>query len=120
MRALVISDIHGNLPALEAVLAAAGTVDEVWNLGDVVGYGAHPNQVVDKIRTVATINVRGNHDRVCCGISSSQGFNPVAAEAAQWTQRALTEVNLEWLRRHAERPGARRRASNGGAWLTFA
>jgi diadenosine tetraphosphatase ApaH/serine/threonine PP2A family protein phosphatase len=98
MRALVISDIHGNLPALEAVLSAAGTFDELWNLGDVVGYGAHPNEVIDRLRPLATINVRGNHDRVCCGITSSQGFNPVAAEAASWTHRALTEQNLEWLR----------------------
>src|SRR5476649_1274530 len=89
MRALVISDIHGNLPALEAVLAAAGSFDQLWNLGDVVGYGAHPNEVIDRLRPLATINVRGNHDRVCCGLTSSQGFNPVAAEAANWTQRTL-------------------------------
>ena len=98
MRALVISDIHGNLPALEAVLAAAGPFDQLWNLGDVVGYGAHPNEVIDRLRPLATINVRGNHDRVCCGLTSSQGFNPVAAEAANWTQRTLTPGNLEWLR----------------------
>jgi len=98
MRALVISDIHGNLPALEAVLAAARPFDELWNLGDVVGYGAHPNEVIDRLRPLATINVRGNHDRVCCGLTSSQGFNPVAAEAASWTHRTLTEQNLEWLR----------------------
>jgi len=98
MRALVISDIHGNLSALEAVLAAAGRFDELWNLGDVVGYGAHPNEVIDRLRGLATINVRGNHDRVCCGLTSSQGFNPVAAEAANWTHRTLTEQNLEWLR----------------------
>jgi diadenosine tetraphosphatase ApaH/serine/threonine PP2A family protein phosphatase len=98
MRALVISDIHGNLPALEAVLAAAGSVDQLWNLGDVVGYGAHPNEVIDRLRPLATINVRGNHDRVCSGITSPQGFNPVAAEAANWTHRTLTPVNLEWLR----------------------
>ena len=98
MRALVISDVHGNLPALEAVLAAAGLFDQLWNLGDVVGYGAYPNEVIDMVRPLATINVRGNHDRVCCGLTSSQGFNPVAAEAASWTQRTLTEQNLEWLR----------------------
>jgi len=98
MRALVISDIHGNLPALEAVLAAAGPFDQLWNLGDVVGYGAHPNEVIDRLRPLATINVRGNHDRVCCGLTSSQGFNPIAAEAANWTQRTLTQENLEWLK----------------------
>jgi diadenosine tetraphosphatase ApaH/serine/threonine PP2A family protein phosphatase len=98
MRALVVSDVHGNLQALEAVLSAAGTFDELWNLGDIVGYGANPNQVIDTVRPLARINVRGNHDRVCCGLSSSQGFNPIAAEAAAWTLRHLTESNLEWLR----------------------
>jgi diadenosine tetraphosphatase ApaH/serine/threonine PP2A family protein phosphatase len=98
MRALVISDIHGNLQALEAVLAAAGTVDQVWNLGDTVGYGANPNEVIDIVRPLAAVNVRGNHDRVCCGLTSSQGFNPVAAEAASWTHAALTPANLQWLR----------------------
>jgi diadenosine tetraphosphatase ApaH/serine/threonine PP2A family protein phosphatase len=98
MRALVVSDIHGNLQALEAVLALAGTFDELWNLGDIVGYGANPNEVIDTVRPLARINVRGNHDRVCCGLTSSQGFNPIAAEAAAWTQRHLTPENLEWLR----------------------
>ena len=99
MRALVLSDIHGNLPALDAVLAAASEQwDELWNLGDAVGYGAHPNEVLDRLRPLATINVRGNHDRVCSGLTSTHGFNPVAAEAASWTQRKLTVLNLEWLR----------------------
>src|ERR1700677_3859839 len=98
MRFLVLSDIHGNLQALEAVLAAAGTFDELWNLGDVVGYGANPNEVVGLMRKLARVNVRGNHDRVCCGLTSSQGFNPVAAAAAAWTQRVLTPENLQWLR----------------------
>lgn len=98
MRALVVSDVHGNLQALQAVLSLAGSFDELWNLGDTVGYGANPNEVIDTVRPLARINVRGNHDRVCCGLSSSVGFNPVAAEAAAWTQRHLTPANLEWLR----------------------
>jgi predicted phosphodiesterase len=98
MRALVISDIHGNLEALNAVLAAAGEWDALWNLGDMVGYGASPNEVLDTIRPLATLTVRGNHDRVCSGLSSSLAFNPVARTAARWTLAALTPDNLVWLR----------------------
>lgn len=97
MRALVVSDIHGNFHALEAVLQAAGEWDALWNLGDAVGYGAHPNEVLDLLRARAVVNVRGNHDRVCAGLTSAQGFNPVAAEAAAWTQAHLSPVNLVWL-----------------------
>jgi predicted phosphodiesterase len=99
MRALILSDIHGNLEALNAVLeAAAGSYDTVWNLGDIVGYGASPNQVIDIIRPLAALNVRGNHDRVCCGLTSAVGFNPVARAAVTWTREELTPANLEWLR----------------------
>lgn len=98
MRALVLSDIHGNLEALTAVLAAAQPFDALWNLGDLVGYGASPNEVIDLVRPLAEITVRGNHDRVCCGLSSALGFNPVARAAALWTQRTLTPENLAWLR----------------------
>ena len=98
MRALILSDIHGNLEALTAVLAAAEPYDALWNLGDLVGYGASPNQVLDLVRPAAQIHVRGNHDRVCCGLTSALGFNPVARAAAMWTQKELTPENLEWLR----------------------
>jgi diadenosine tetraphosphatase ApaH/serine/threonine PP2A family protein phosphatase len=101
MRALIISDIHGNLHALAAVLAAARGLgcDAVWNLGDMVGYGARPNEVLGVLRSLdAAVHVRGNHDRVCCGLTSPQGFNPIAAEAAMWTKAELTPDNLEWLR----------------------
>jgi diadenosine tetraphosphatase ApaH/serine/threonine PP2A family protein phosphatase len=106
MRALIVSDIHGNLPALQAVLGAAassavGGFEQLWNLGDMVGYGAQPNEVLDRLLaepTTYTLHVRGNHDRVCCGLTSPQGFNPVAAEAAAWTKAHLTAGHLEWLR----------------------
>lgn len=98
MRALILSDIHGNLEALTAVLDAAGPFDALWNLGDLVGYGASPNQVIDLIRPLSQLTVRGNHDRVCCGLTSSVGFNPVARAAALWTNRELTPANLAWLR----------------------
>jgi diadenosine tetraphosphatase ApaH/serine/threonine PP2A family protein phosphatase len=98
MRALILSDVHGNLEALNAVLAAAAPFDILWNLGDVVGYGASPNEVIDLIRPAAQLNVRGNHDRVCCGLTSALGFNPVARAAATWTHDELTPDNLAWLR----------------------
>ncbi len=98
MRALVLSDIHGNLHALQAVLDAAGDFDQLWSLGDAVGYGAFPNEVLEILRAQARVNVRGNHDRVCSGLTSAQGFNPVAAQAAQWTQEQLSAENLAWLR----------------------
>lgn len=98
MRALLLSDIHGNLEALSAVLDdASGHYDVLWNLGDVVGYGASPNQVLDLLRPLAQINVRGNHDRVCTGQTSAHGFNPVARTAALWTLKELTPDNLAWL-----------------------
>jgi predicted phosphodiesterase len=98
MRALILSDIHGNLEALNAVLAAAASYDALWNLGDMVGYGGSPNEVIDLIRPAAQVNVRGNHDRVCCGLTSALGFNPVARAAAEWTRQELTPENLAWLR----------------------
>jgi predicted phosphodiesterase len=104
MRALILSDIHGNLEALTAALAAAEPYDVLWNLGDLVGYGASPNQVIDLIRPAAQINVRGNHDRVCCGLTSALGFNPVARAAATWTHDELTQENLEWLRAMPQGP----------------
>src|SRR6185312_13179045 len=99
MRALVLSNIHANLEALEAVLQAAeGAWDVLWNLGDIVGYGASPNEVLDVIRPLGGITVRGNHDRVCSGISSAANFNPTARLSAGWTLDQLTDDNLGWLR----------------------
>jgi len=98
MRALILSDIHANLEALTAVLDAAGEWDALWNLGDMVGYGASPNQVLDLIRPISTLTVRGNHDRACSGISSTVQFNPTARTAANWTFEQLTRDNIEWLR----------------------
>jgi diadenosine tetraphosphatase ApaH/serine/threonine PP2A family protein phosphatase len=104
MRVLVVSDIHGNVHALEAVLAAAGAVDALWNLGDAVGYGAFPNEVLHLLRERSKLNVRGNHDRACCGLMSTETFNPVAATAAQWTRDQLTNENLRWLREWPQGP----------------
>lgn len=104
MRALILSDVHGNLEALKAVLAAAPAHDQLWNLGDVVGYGASPNEVIDCMRLLADVSVRGNHDKVCCGRESSQGFNPLARRAVDWTRTALTERSTAWLRELPEGP----------------
>ena len=104
MRALILSDIHANLDALDAVLAAAPHYDVVWNLGDNVGYGACPNEVIDRISELGTVFVRGNHDRACCGLASLDDFNPVAARAARWTQRMLTPEHVLWLRHLARGP----------------
>jgi diadenosine tetraphosphatase ApaH/serine/threonine PP2A family protein phosphatase len=102
MRVLTISDIHANLPALEAVLAAAPPYDAVWNLGDIVGYGGNPNEVVDVVRKLGGIVVRGNHDRACCGnlkFGGYLGLNPTARYAVDWTQKTLSKENANWLSR---------------------
>lgn len=98
MRALILSDIHANLEALEAVQAAAPAHDVVWNLGDLVGYGANPNEVIDEARRLGSVFVRGNHDRACCGMGNVEDFNPVAQRAALWTECVLTGDHREWLR----------------------
>jgi diadenosine tetraphosphatase ApaH/serine/threonine PP2A family protein phosphatase len=100
MRALVISDIHGNLPALEAVLAAAPAHDTVWNLGDSVGYGANPNEVVELARGLGGVRVRGNHDRACSGLmrfGEAREISQNAYLAIEWTQKTLTKENRSWL-----------------------
>ena len=85
MRYLVISDIHANLDAFETVMAAAKPLnyDKVLLLGDLVGYGADPNAVCERIRDLKPdALIRGNHDKVCCGLESPDGFNAVARAAA--------------------------------------
>ena len=97
MRIAVLSDIHANLPALDAVLAAAGDVDAIWHLGDVVGYGPDPDGVVDRLREVGAVGVRGNHDAAACGGSEIEWFNPDARRAMEWTRSAISEATLGWL-----------------------
>ena len=98
MRILVLSDIHANLEALDACLADAPSFDSVINLGDIVGYGASPNEVTERSRELGKIFVRGNHDKAATGVMALDDFNPMAAAAALWTRKELTEENLEWLR----------------------
>ncbi len=104
MRALILSDIHANLDALDAVLAAAPAWDMVWNLGDIVGYGANPNEVIDRARGLGQVFVRGNHDRACSGLISLEDFNPIASRAAKWTQVVLSEEHIDWLQHLAQGP----------------
>jgi predicted phosphodiesterase len=95
---LLLSDIHANLEALDAVLAVAPPYDLVVNLGDIVGYGASPNEVAARSRELGKIFVRGNHDKAATGLMALDDFNPIAAAAAIWTRDELTPENLEWLR----------------------
>ena len=104
MRALILSDIHANLEALEACLDAAPEYDQVYNLGDIVGYGANPNEVTDRSRELGSIFVRGNHDKACSGISDLSDFNPIAALAALWTREKLTHDHLQFLRELPQGP----------------
>jgi len=101
LRYLILSDIHANLDALEAVLSAAPAAawDRVVVLGDLVGYGAEPNAVVDRVRGLEPLAViRGNHDKAACGLEDASNFNQVARAAAAWTFDTLTDENRQYLR----------------------
>jgi predicted phosphodiesterase len=107
MRIAVISDVHSNLHALDAVLADAGSVDAIWHLGDIVGYGPEPDAVVDRLTTRGAIGVRGNHDAAACGGDEIDWFNTDARAAMEWTRRTISAATLAWLqalpqRREAE------------------
>ncbi len=111
MRIAVLSDIHANLHALQAVLADvdAGGFDELWCLGDVVGYGPRPNECTALVRERATVCLAGNHDLVVLGKIPMTAFADDAGVAALWTQRVLDDdarTFLETLEPMATRPGA--------------
>ena len=89
MRIAVLSDIHSNLVALDAVLADIGTVDAVWHLGDVVGYGPEPDAVVERLAGIGAVGVRGNHDAAAAGGPEIEAFNPEARRAMEWTRRRI-------------------------------
>ncbi|MCP5116250.1 MAG: metallophosphoesterase family protein [bacterium] len=99
MRYLILSDIHANLEALEAVVRDAGDrFDTILCLGDIVGYGADPNAAVEWVRANVSTIVRGNHDKVAIGSEDIAWFNPAAQAGALWTQRALTPENIEYVK----------------------
>ncbi|MEO5918827.1 MAG: metallophosphoesterase family protein [Candidatus Limnocylindrales bacterium] len=97
MRFAVFSDIHANLVALEAVVLAAGAVDGVWQLGDVVGYGPDPNGTVDRLRAIGAVGVQGNHDAAAIGGAEIEWFNPDARRAMEWTRTAINQTTRTWL-----------------------
>jgi diadenosine tetraphosphatase ApaH/serine/threonine PP2A family protein phosphatase len=94
---LIISDIHANLAALEAVLDDAPHFDEVWCLGDLVGYGPAPNGCIERVRTLPHTSLVGNHDRAALGRLDLSNFNAVARTANEWTQRQLTSSSRTYL-----------------------
>jgi diadenosine tetraphosphatase ApaH/serine/threonine PP2A family protein phosphatase len=104
MRVAVLTDIHSNAPALEAALEAVGAFDELWVLGDMVGYGPHPNEVVERLRTLDAVAVQGNHDAAVLGRIPTGTFNDLARAAVAWTVEAMRQDNLDWL---AEQPEMR-------------
>ena len=105
MRYLILSDIHANWEALRAVLASAGSdYDRIVCCGDLVGYGADPDAVVQWVRDNVSSVIRGNHDKACAGLEDLEWFNPVARLSALWTQAATQPENIEFLRALAQGP----------------
>src|SRR3990172_12189801 len=98
MRCLVLSDVHANATALTAALAACeGQWDQVVCLGDVVGYGPDPNEVVEQVQGLVSAIIRGNHDKAACGLGDLEDFNLVARSMVEWTHRQLHPENLRYL-----------------------
>jgi len=103
MRIAVLSDIHGNLPALEAVLAALKPYDAVWQLGDIVGYGPQPDEVVARLAHENATGVRGNHDAAALGDLDTDSFNDDARFAVEWTADRIAPATRKWLSALPER-----------------
>lgn len=101
MRYLIFSDVHASVDALEAVLRSVRRkrFDVILSLGDLIGYGAAPNQVIEMVRRLRgdVRHIRGNHDKVASGVEEGLGFNPVALAAARWTRNRLSEVNRRFV-----------------------
>ncbi len=100
MRIVIISDVHANLVALEAVLRhaeAQGATDGLWCMGDTVGYGPQPPQCIARLRELRAIAVAGNHDRASTGMMDTEEFNPDGATAALWTRAQLPQGDAAFL-----------------------
>jgi len=99
MRTLLLSDIHANLPALEAVLSdAEGLFEATWVLGDTIGYGADPSACIGVVRDLGALAIAGNHEEAAIGRMSTKNFNPVAREAIEWTAEVLSDDDQEYVR----------------------
>jgi diadenosine tetraphosphatase ApaH/serine/threonine PP2A family protein phosphatase len=97
VRIAIISDVHANLAALEAVIADWGTVDAVWHLGDLVGYGPDPVECVERLRSLTSVSLAGNHDWAAIGRLDPSDFNALALEAIRWTAQQLTPQVRSYL-----------------------
>lgn len=100
MRYLIFADIHGNHEAFLAVLKfiQKKKIDHYIFLGDLVGYGASPNEIIQKIQTLKPLSmIRGNHDKAVCGLDSIETFNPIAASAIHWTKERILKKNINFL-----------------------
>ena len=106
MRYLILSDIHANREALDAVLGhARGHYDHIVCCGDVVGYGADPDPVTEWVRDNVASIVRGNHDKACAGLEDLEWFNAIAKASALWTQETMKADNIGYLHDLAKGPG---------------
>jgi diadenosine tetraphosphatase ApaH/serine/threonine PP2A family protein phosphatase len=103
MRVAVLSDIHANLPALDAVLAAVAPYAAVWVLGDIVGYGPQPDEVIERLRDEHARGVMGNHDAAALGRIDTDVFNEDARIAVEWTAAHLGGPARDWLAALPER-----------------
>ncbi|HEY8922475.1 MAG TPA: metallophosphoesterase, partial [Candidatus Limnocylindria bacterium] len=97
MRLAVLSDIHANLAALDAVCDELGSFDELWVLGDIVGYGPQPNEVIRRLQELGARAVTGNHDGAAIGTVDASWFNPDAQAAIEWTTQVLDENARAYL-----------------------
>lgn len=104
MQILVISDIHANITALDAVLEYAGEIDATWCLGDIVGYGPDPNECIQRVRHLTGLQcILGNHDAATLDQIDTRTFNPEARQALEWTQSVLSESSWNFLKSLPER-----------------
>jgi len=108
VRYLLLSDLHSNIEALSAVLddATERGYDHVACMGDLVGYGADPNAVVDRVRSLSPRIIRGNHDKVISGVEDGEQFNFLAVQSCHWTREALSAENIDYLASLPKGPGS--------------